>query len=808
MLTKPSSVTSWLSKKYGKPFPFQQEAWGNIANGKSGLLNAPTGSGKTYAAWLGILQQIVAEKNIPDGLIALWITPIRALATEIKLACERPCADLNIAVKVGSRTGDTKLTERAKQKKQMPHLLITTPESLHLLLSQKEHENLFKHLQYVVVDEWHELLGSKRGVQVELALSRLRGINPLLQTWGISATIGNIEEAKAVLLPNDNEAAFVKHTVQKEITIKTIFPNKAEAMPWAGHLGIKLLPEILPIIQEHQSTLIFTNTRAQSEIWYHQLLEQAPFLAGLIALHHGSLSEPIRAWVENALHEGKLKAVVCTSSLDLGVDFRPVDAVIQVGSPKGVARFLQRAGRSGHRPGEASKIFFLPTNALEIIESAALKNAVNASDIEYRPPYVRSFDVLIQYLITLAVGDGFVPEKIFSEIKNTHCFSTITAEEWQWILSFIKDGGNSLRAYNEYHKVVLENGTCKVVNRGIVMRHRLSIGTIVSDAMLMVKFIGGKKLGSIEEWFISKLNPGDVFWFAGRSLLFVQIKDLQVLVKSAGNQKGIITAWMGGRMSLSAQLGNAFKNTLIAYNKGVLNNTEELQQLKPLFELQQQISLLPGGDVFLIEQLVSKEGHHLFFYPVEGRFVHEGMAAIIAYRIAEKMPATFSIALNDYGFELLCDTEFELDADFLSHIFSLKNLQGDILKCINVTEMAKRRFRDIACISGLVFNGFPGKPVKTKHLQSSSQLFFKVFEDYEPQNLLLRQAYDEVLVFQLEEARLKKAFLNINEQKITVKKIERPGPFAFPIMVDRLREKFSNENIEIRIEKMLKQYAS
>ncbi len=807
MLTKPSSVTNWLSKKYGKPFPFQQEAWGNIANGKSGLLNAPTGSGKTYAAWLGILQQIVAEKNIPDGLIALWITPIRALATEIKLACERPCADLNIAVKVGSRTGDTKLTERAKQKKQMPHLLITTPESLHLLLSQKEHENLFKHLQYVVVDEWHELLGSKRGVQVELALSRLRGINPLLQTWGISATIGNIEEAKAVLLPNDNKAAFVKHTAQKEITIKTIFPNKTESMPWAGHLGIKLLPEILPIIQEHQSTLIFTNTRAQSEIWYHQLLEQAPFLAGLIALHHGSLSEPIRAWVENALHEGKLKAVVCTSSLDLGVDFRPVDAVIQVGSPKGVARFLQRAGRSGHRPGEASKIFFLPTNALEIIESAALKNAVNASDIEYRPPYVRSFDVLIQYLITLAVGGGFVPEKIFSEIKNTHCFSIITTEEWQWILSFIKDGGNSLRAYNEYHKVVLENGTYKVVNRGIAMRHRLSIGTIVSDAMLMVKFIGGKKLGSIEEWFISKLNPGDVFWFAGRSLLFIQIKDLQVLVKSAGNQKGIIPAWMGGRMSLSAQLGNAFKDTLIAYNKGVLNTTEELQQLKPLFELQQQISLLPGGDVFLIEQLASKEGHHLFFYPVEGRFVHEGMAAIIAYRIAEKMPATFSIALNDYGFELLCDTEFELDADFLSHIFSLKNLPGDILKCINVTEMAKRRFRDIACVSGLVFNGFPGKPVKTKHLQSSSQLFFKVFEDYEPQNLLLRQAYDEVLVFQLEEARLKKAFLNINEQKITVKKIERPGPFAFPIMVDRLREKFSNENIEIRIEKMLKQYA-
>ncbi len=800
-------ISNWLQQQYGKAFPFQEQCWAAIANGESGLLNAPTGSGKTYAIWLGILQQLLVQQKIPNGLVALWVTPLRALAAEIKNACERPCEALQLPVKVGQRTGDTKLSERAKQKKQMPHLLIITPESLHLLLSQKEHEKLFQHLQYVVVDEWHELLGSKRGVQVELALSRLRGINPQLQTWGISATIGNIKEAKHILLPNDPNATFIKHLAEKHFELYTILPDTIESLPWAGHLGIKLLPKVFPIIETHQSTLIFTNTRAQAEIWYHQILEHQPELAGLIALHHGSLSESVRAWVENALHEGKLKAVVCTSSLDLGVDFRPVDCVIQIGSPKGVARFLQRAGRSGHRPGATSKIYFLPTNALEIIEASALRTSSEKQEIEQRLPFMRSFDVLIQYLITLAVGDGFFPQQIFNEIKQTHCYESITEEEWHWILAFIKNGGTSLQAYDEYHKVVIENGLYKVTNKGIAMRHRLSIGTIVSDAMLLVKFLGGKKLGSVEEWFVSKLNPGDVFWFSGRSLEFIKIKDMQVLVKDARNKKGIVPAWMGGRMSLSSQLSGAFKEKLNAYENNTLPEHDELNELAPIFQLQQQYSSLPIGNNFLIEHLASKEGHHLFFYPVEGRQVHEGMAAIIAYRISQIQPITFSIALNDYGFELLSDTEIPIQEALQKNLFSTKTLAEDIVRSVNISEMARRRFRDIASISGLVFTGFPGKPVKTKHLQSSSQLFFKVFEDYEPDNLLLKQAYDEVLVFQLEEARLKKAFSQIKQQNILLKEIKKPTPFAFPIMVDRLRERFSNENIEARIAKMLKQYA-
>lgn len=797
-------IHQWLESKQWKAFSFQEECWEAIDKGKSGFLNAPTGSGKTYALWLGILKNLSLQKH-KVGLKAIWITPLRALAQEIKNACELPCIENQLNIKVGARTGDTNLKERAAQKKAMPDLLIITPESLHLLLSQKNHEEIFSQLQYVVVDEWHELLGSKRGVQVELALSRLSSINKNLQVWGISATIGNLKEAAGILHPHKKDIAFIQYTSEKEIEIHTLLPDTIDKMPWAGHIGIKLIEKVIPIIEEHQSVLIFTNTRSQAEIWYHALMEKAPHLAGLVALHHGSLSSEIRSWVENALHEGKLKAVVCTSSLDLGVDFRPVDCVIQIGSPKGVVRFIQRAGRSGHQPQAKSKIYFLPTHALEIIEAAALRDAIKQQKIENRLPYIRSFDVLIQYLTTLAVGDGFYPEKIYNEIKQTHCFESISQDEFNWCLQFLVHGGNSLSAYDEFKKIVIENGKYLVKNRSIAMRHRLQIGTIVSDAMLEVKFLKGKKLGHIEEWFISKLNPGDVFWFAGRSLVFLQIKEMQVLVKSAENKKGIIPAWMGGRMPLSSELSEMIQFKLQEY---ISNNqpNDELKHLIPLFDLQQKRSAILNNTEFLIEHFFDKEGHHLFFYPLEGRFVHEGMAALFAFRISQIKPISFSIALNDYGFELLSDQEIPIEQALKNNLFDTSNLQNDIYKSINITEMAKRRFRDIATISGLVFNGFPGKQKKTKHLQASSQLFFKVFEDYDKENLLLRQSFDEVLTFQLEEVRLRNALNKIQQKKIVLKKLTKPSPFSFPIMVDRLRERFSNEDLESRINRMLKTY--
>ncbi|PZF73259.1 ligase-associated DNA damage response DEXH box helicase [Taibaiella soli] len=793
----------WFEQQQWKPYPFQEQTWRAIASGKSGLLNAPTGFGKTFAIWFGVLEHYAkqAEKKKRKGLHCLWITPLRALSKEIEAATNRVSGDLHLPYRIGLRTGDTSTKERDKQKKDSPEALITTPESVQLMLAQKGYADLFKNLEFVVVDEWHELLGSKRGVQMELALSRLRTINPKLKVWGISATIGHLEQAKEILLSGVPDSVMIRAKLEKKLEIETILPDTLERFPWAGHLGIKLADKIFPIIDNSNATLLFTNTRSQAEIWYQRILDLRPDLAGLIALHHGSLGEDIRKWVENALHEGILKAVVCTSSLDLGVDFRPVDTVIQIGSAKGVARFIQRAGRSGHYPGAVSKIYFLPTHSLEIVEGPALRYAIKHNQIESRIPYIRSFDVLMQYLVTLAVSNGFHADEIFEEIKQTHCFHSITRDEFNECLLYITQGGKLLTAYDEFHKVVLENGVYKVTSKRVAMRHRLSIGTIVSDAMMQVVFMRGKRLGSIEEWFISRLNPGDHFWFAGRNLELVMVKDLKAFVRAGKKKTGVIPSWQGGRMPLSSYLSEAIRHELNEYYSGRQKDVE-LQFLQPLFDLQAERSYLPKENELLIEKIKTKEGCHVFIYPFEGRFVHEGMAAIIAHRIAQIRPFSFSIAMNDYGFELLSDQDIPIEAALNEGLFAPERLSEDVMKSINTTEMARRRFREIAAIAGLVFSGYPGKQVKTKHLQASAQLFFNVFEDFEKNNLLLRQAYEEVFDFQLEIARMQTAFQRINDHRIVLQYPERPTPFSFPIFAERFREKYSNESVEDRIRKM------
>ena len=808
-------INQWLQAKGFAPFAFQEESWQEIINGKSGLVNAPTGCGKTFSVFLGALIQFINEhpeqylqlKN--NGLQLLWITPLRALAKDIGRAMEEVITELGLPWKVGIRNGDTDTAERLKQKKNMPEVLIITPESLHLLLAQKKYPEIFHRLRIIAVDEWHELLGSKRGVQVELALSRIVHCQapnyPQACVWGISATIGNLPEAKDVLLaPLQQEGVIIRASINKQIVVESILPDEIEKYPWAGHLGIKLAEKLIPIIEQNRTTLIFINTRGMSETWYQTLLTVAPQLAGAIALHHGSIEQELRLWVEEALHTEKLKAVVCTSSLDLGVDFRPVDTVVQVGSPKGIARFLQRAGRSGHRPGEISKIYFLPTHSLELLEVAALKTAIDEMAIESREPMLLCFDVLLQYLCTLAIGEGFEQAALFREIKNTHCFSDITETEWQEILLHLTIGGKALQQYDEYKKVEVENGLYIIKNRRIAFRHRMHIGTIVSDAMLKVKMMNGGYVGVIEEWFISRLEPGEVFTLAGRNLELVMIKDMQVMVRKSNSKKTIVPSWMGGRMSLTANLGRILRET---FNKSlVAEDSIELQSLHGLFDLQQQLSHIPRDNELLIEQLEDKNGFHLLVYPFEGRQVHEAMSAILAYRIGQITPITFSISMNDYGFELLSDQPVPVDDSNVRELFSTDHLLTDIQKSVNNTEMAKRKFRDIAVIGGLIFQGMPGEKKKARHLQSSASLLFKVFDEYDPNNILLKQAYQEVLLQQMDEVRLRLAMQRIGQSKIVLTFPEKLTPLSFPIIVDGLnRNHYSSEKLEDRVRKMQQQ---
>jgi ATP-dependent Lhr-like helicase len=862
-----------LNSKGYKPFTYQEEAWQEIINGNSGLVNAPTGTGKTFSVFLGAVIGFINRhpKNYQakskNGLQLIWVTPLRALAKDIGRAMEEVIAELDMQWKVGIRNGDTSVSDRQKQKRQMPEVLIITPESMHLLLGQKGYAEVFKTLKLIVVDEWHELIGSKRGVQVELAISRIvhkgqapspngelaeaqqpqsqkrdlaaaqnasniantlqRGVSvpdtlpfggkgggPSI--WGISATIGNLEEAKDVLLaPLNNKGVIIRAQLNKALEVQSILPDEIEKYPWAGHLGIKLAEKVLPIIEASRTTLIFINTRGMSELWYQTLLKIAPHLAGAIALHHGSIEMELRTWVEEALHEGKLKAVVCTASLDLGVDFRPVETVIQVGSPKGVARFMQRAGRSGHSPDATSKIYFLPTHSLELIEAAALKKAISEQFIESREPLLLCYDVLVQYLGTLACSDGFQPDQVFEEVKKTYCYSELTKEEWQELLYFITTGGNALQQYDEYKKVEVENGIYKINSRRIAMRHRLFIGTIVSDSMMKVKFMGGGYVGVIEEGFISRLEPGDAFTLAGRQLELVTIKDMTAIVKKSNKKNAVIPSWMGGRLPLSASLGKVLRQmvdeaaTLVEEHPlQVTRNLKlptELQVLQPLFSLQKKLSHVPGENELLIEQIETRDGFHLFVYPFEGRLVHEAMAALLAYRIGKILPITFSIAMNDYGFELLSDQPIPVDDSNVYELFSFDNLIEDIQRSVNSTEMAKRKFRDIAVIGGLIFQGFPGEYKKARHLQASAGLLFNVFNEYDSGNVLIRQAYQEVFTQQMEEVRLRDMLKRIQTSKIILTFPERLTPFCFPIKVDSMRENLTSEKLADRVRRMQEQ---
>lgn len=804
----------YFHKKGWTPFPFQLEAWNDFLDGKSGLLNAPTGSGKTFALWFPVILEYINQnpdtwkKPKKNGIQLIWVTPLRALSKDIQLAMQEVCESIGLPWNVAVRNGDTDAKTRAALKRNPPECLITTPETLHVLISQKEHGKLFQSLKAIVVDEWHELVGNKRGVQVQLALEYIQSICPsTFRRWAVSATLGNLEEAAATLLGKNLPVHIIKAKIEKEILLNSVFPDEIEKYPWSGHLGIRMLEKVIPIIEAGRTVLLFTNTRSQTEIWYQKILEARPDWAGWIAMHHGSLDMSVRSWVEEALHDSRLKLVVCTSSLDLGVDFRPVDRVIQIGSPKGVSRFIQRAGRAGHQPGQPSEIFFVPTNALELIEASALRDAIEKGDMESQFPPELPYDVLIQFLVTLAVGDGLDAEKIFEVAKRTRSFETLSVSEMQWVMDFITKGGASLGSYEDFLKVILdEDGIYRVKSKRIAMKHRLSMGTIVSDVMLKVKFKNGAYLGSVEEYFISKMKIGDRFFFAGRSLELLQVKGLTATVKVSEKKTRNVVSWMGARMSLSSKLSEKIREILELYNQETYIS-EEIVRVLPILDLQAKLSIIPNRDTFLIESHQSKEGFHLYFYPFEGRMIHELMSALIAYRISISYAVTFSIAMNDYGFELLSDTEIPIEELLEEDLFTLDNIHEDIRHCVNESEMSRTKFREIATIAGLVFQGYPGKPTTFRHIQANSSLLFQVFESYDPDNLLLKQAHAEAINQQMDQEKMLKAMRKINSQQIIVKHPVQFTPFSFPIMVDRLsRTSISSESLEDRIVKIQSQF--
>jgi len=850
-------VERWFASRGWEPFEFQRRAWAAYVRGDSGLIHAPTGVGKTLAAFLGPVieslgeqqsggsggQQATGRREDAEPIRVVWLTPMRALASDTVLSMLDAIEGLGLAGRwtIEKRTGDTAGSLKKKQRTRLPTCLVTTPESLSLLLSYPECRERFATLRCIVADEWHELVGTKRGVQAELCMARLRTFAPGARTWGISATLGNLDDAAAVLLGRRGAGVLIRGLVPKATEIRTLIPDEIERFPWAGHLGLRVLPQVLEVVEGKTeaegdggggdggsggATLVFTNTRSQAEIWFRRLLEERPALLGALAIHHGSLDRDLRGEVEGLLSDGRMRCVVCTSSLDLGVDFSPVERVVQVGSPKGVARLLQRAGRSGHRPGAASRIYGAPTHALELVEFAAARDAAARGEIEGRRPLERTLDVLVQHLVTVACGGGFIEEQLREEVRSTWAFRDLSDREWDWCMDFVRRGGESLRVYPQYARVrEVEEGEggehglearaagkgrrWTVASEAIARTHRLGIGIITSDPAMQVRLVrgarttGGTNIGTIEESFISRLAVGDRFMFTGRVLELVKVRGMVVYARPAQRKSGVVPRWGGGKMPLSTELAAALRRKIEEARLGVYDDPE-MAAVRPVLELQRAWSAIPAPDELLVETVRTRDGDHVFLFPLDGRAVHEGLGALAAYRLTKLAPRSVTATASDYGLELLSPEPLEVDEGLIRSLLSEENLLEDLLACLNATQMARRQFRDIARIAGLIIPGYPGAARPMRYVQASSEMFFEVFEQFDPGNLLLDQARREVLESQLEVQRLRATMQRLAGMRILLKRLDRLTPLSFPLWAEQLREVHaSSERWSDKIAKMV-----
>jgi ATP-dependent Lhr-like helicase len=835
-------IEAWFSHQGWTPMDFQRRCWRAYLAGESGLLQVPTGSGKTYAAVMGPIAEALADgASAGQGLRLLVITPLRALSRDLALAIEEPITAMGWPLRVGIRNGDTSSYERSKQLRTPPQILISTPESLSVLLANPKAPELFSRLQAVVLDEWHELMGSKRGVQTELCLSWLRRQRPRLRTWAISATIGNLEEAARAATATSHPR-IVTAELRRDTAIRSLLPDTIDGFPWGGHLGLRMYESLVAGLEPGVSTLLFTNTRNQAERWHQCLRFACPEMEDALALHHSAIDRGEREAIEARVKAGELRWVVCTSSLDLGVDFQPVERVVQIGSAKNLARLLQRAGRSAHCPGGTSQVLFMPTNALELLEVSAIRRGLADGLVEHRRPPQLPLDVLLQHLVSLACGPGFEPGQELATVRRCWSFRHLSEPQWQWCLDFLEHGGQCLAAYPRYRKLVRcgadgepllphgddacstttpATGTAyryRVLDKTIARLHRFNIGTITADRAVTVRYVRGAVLGHVEEAFISRLKPGDVFFFAGRQLEFVRLREMTAQVKATTRKSATVPAWAGGQMALSDLLSQHLRQEVDRCARALTDpeagadhgpsglDNAELRALEPLLRRQADLSALPQADQLLLEVCRSREGSHLFAYPFEGRFVHEGIGFLWAWRLARHRPSTITVSVNDYGFELLAPKGYPFEELLELHgdaLLDVEQLDADLEQAVNLSELCRRRFRAIAQVSGLISQAMPGQNKTGGQLQISAALLFDVFSRHEPDHLLLEQARREVLEEQLERHRLQSALERLASSRWRLERIARPGPLAFPLLVERLNNRLSNESLLERVQRLI-----
>ncbi|HXL47375.1 MAG TPA: ligase-associated DNA damage response DEXH box helicase [Xanthobacteraceae bacterium] len=850
----PEPFLRWFASRGWAPRAHQLELLAKARASRCVLLIAPTGAGKTLAGFLPSLVELSAPVRAPNssrpgasaspagethplpldtehrsrqsallgarrlistgrslrregGLHTLYISPLKALAVDIARNLERPVAEMGLPIRIETRTGDTPASKRQRQRRDPPHILLTTPEQLALILASPDAPYLFGSLKRVVLDELHALVTSKRGDLLSLALARLFTLAPDLGSVGLSATVAEPDDLRRFLVPQQSGTALADLVVaQGGAPPDVTMLDTAERLPWAGHSAHHALGEIYRLIQRHKTTLVFVNTRSQAESVFQELWRlNEDALA--IALHHGSLDVAQRRKVETAMAQGSLRAVVATSSLDLGVDWGDVDLVLNVGAPKGASRLLQRIGRANHRMEEPSKGVLVPANRFEVLECTAALGAIADEAQDTLSSRTGSLDVLAQHLLGSACGEPFLAEELYAEVKSAAPYAGLARADFDAVLDFVATGGYALKAYERFAKIRQgKDGRWRVSHPVIAQRYRMNVGTIVEADMLKVRLVrsraskmiprGGRILGEVEEYFIEMLVPGDTFVFAGEILKYETLVEDEVYVSRATAEDPKVPAYEGGKFPLSTYLADRVRK--------IISHREEWRrlpdQIREWLEIQESRSLLPGPRELLVETFPRANKQYLVCYPFEGRLAHQTLGMLLTRRLERARLRPLGFVANEYALAVwgLGDVAQKVERRELSlaALFDEDMLGDDLEAWLAESALMKRTFRVCAIIAGLIERRFPGKEKSRREVTISTDLVYDVLRRHQPGHILLRAARADAAAGLLDIRRLGDMLSRIRG-RIIHQALDHVSPLAVPVMLEIGRESVYGEASEV-----------
>lgn len=795
----PTLFKQWFAERGWKIRPYQQEMVSAFANGESSLLIAPTGAGKTLSGFMPCLidmfTQLKTGTSTKDiGLHTLYISPLKALTYDINRNLEMPITQMELSISIASRTGDTSSYQRQRQRKSPPNILLTTPESLMLMLSYADAGRIFGKLKCVIIDETHALVNTKRGDFMSLALARLHWLNKHFITVGLSATVAHPDSLATWLGVTGTPTGIIQAKAQVKPVLQIL--TNQHYIPFAGYMAKYARKEILEVISKAKTSLVFVNTRAQAELIFQALWEEnAEGLA--IAIYHGSLSKEQRQKTEKMMAEGKLRAVVTTSALELGIDWGNVDLVIQVGAPKGVSRLLQRIGRANHRIDEPSKGYLVPANRFESIECLAAIKAVQKGELDGELPTSGALDILPQFIMNCLCSEPAKIDDIYQQVLNASPYSGLDIETFEQLFAFTHNGGYALKAYERYCRLAVENGLYSPANKRVIMRHRQNIGTIVEAGRLRVKKLtrshAGKIIGEVEEYFAQQLSKGDSFYFAGEVLIFEGIRDMVVEARSGKAKEPKIPSFQGGQMPLSTYLADAVRE--------LINEPSQWHDLPALVRdwlvLQQGYSALPNKRTLLIEQFPLRGAQTTLFYTFEGRKANQTLGMLITRRMERRGLQPLSFSVTDYGMSISSLKQVTLL--HISDLFTPTILGDELEDWMLEASMLKRSFRQVAVISGLIEQQYHSNKKTMRQVTFSSDLLYDTLREYDVDHILLKVTRDNAQRELLDIERTSALLFRYCDAFI-FKALAKPSPMAIPIVLDVRSEHIAGTGTQALLE--------